>query len=82
MLQNILISYFLGLSNPQNTNVYEEIREYEELKQDEGQKCYQNKEVVNKIYVSLKPMVMERIRDHIRSSVSLTNNITLTTISL
>ena len=76
------VSHFLGLSNPQNITVYDEIPEYEELKQSKEAKHYENNEVVEKIYVSLKLLVMETIRDHIQSTVSLTSHVTLTTISL
>ena len=64
------VSHFLGLSNPQNTAVYDEIPEYEQLKQNKQEKHYENNEVVEKIYVSLKLLVMETIRDHIQSTVS------------
>ena len=63
-------SHFLGLSNPQNTTVYDEIPEYEELKQNKEDKHYENNEVVEKIYVSLKPVVMETIRNHMQTTVS------------
>ena len=49
---------------------YEEIHEYEHLKQDKEKKPYENNEVVDKIYVSLKPAVMETVRDQIQSNVS------------
>ena len=64
------VLHLLGLSNPQNITVYDEISEYEELKQNKQEKHYENNEVVEKIYVSLKPVVMETIRDHIQSTVS------------
>ena len=70
------------MSNPQNTTVYDEIPEYEELKQNKEEKCYENNEMVEKIYVTLKPIVMETIRDHIQSTVSLTSHVTLTNLSL
>ena len=62
---------FLGLSNPQNTNIYDEIPEYEELKENKVEKRYENNDVVDKMYVSLKPLVMETIRDHMQNAVSL-----------
>ena len=62
---------------PESTAVYEEIHEYEDLKQNqyEGlhprqQERYQNHEAVNKIYVSLKPVVMQKIRNQMQSTVS------------
>ena len=58
-------SFFVGPPIPESTTVYEEIHDYEELKQDKQEKRYENNEIVDKIYVSLKPVVMERIRDHI-----------------
>ena len=76
------VRHFLGLSNPQNTTIYDEIPEYEELKQNKEEKCYENNEMVEKIYVTLKPIVMETIRDHIQSTVSLTSHVTLTNLSL
>ena len=59
--------------------VYEEIHEYEDLKQDKEEKPYENNEVVDKIYVSLKPAVMETIRNHIQSNVSVFNVLIFTT---
>ena len=55
----------------ESTTVYDEIHEYEDLEQNGEEKHYENNEVVDKIYVSLKPVVMEKIRDHIQSTVSL-----------
>ena len=55
---------------PESTTDYEDIHEYEDLKQNKDGKRYENNEVVDKIYVSLKPKVMETIRDHITSNVS------------
>ena len=73
VLQDSVSFFFLGLSNPQRTtemNVYDEVREYEELKETE-EKQYENHGAVDKICVSLKPMLMETLRDHIQSTVSL-----------
>ena len=65
------LSFFVGPPIiPESTIVYDEIHDYEELKQEKEEKRYENKEVVDKIYVSLKPVVMETIRDHIQSTVS------------
>ena len=67
--------------------VYEEIHEYEDLKQNqyEGltptqQERYQNHEAVNKIYVSLKPVVMQAIRNEIQSTVRVKCTIRVTLI--
>ena len=71
-----------------NTTDYAEIPEipgYENLTQNNQVKCYEN-DAENRVhgisYFSLKPEVMETIRDHIQSTVSLTSHITLTTTSL
>ena len=48
---NTIVSFFLGLSNPQNTNVYDEIHEYEELRQNKEEKRNQNHKAVDKIYI-------------------------------
>ena len=61
---------FLVPPIPESTTDYEEIHEYEVLKQNKDSKLYQNNEVVDKICISLKPEVMETIRDHMRSNVS------------
>ena len=53
--------------------VYEEIREYEYLNQDKKEKPYENSEVVDKTYVSLKPAIMETIKEHIQSNASVFN---------
>ena len=55
----------------ESTTDYDEIHEYEDLKQNREETQYENKEVMDKIYVSLKPVVMETIRDHMQSTVSL-----------
>ena len=57
---------------PENNVVYEEIHQYEALKQKfKNKKQYENTEVADKIYVSLKPLVMETIRDHMQTAVSI-----------
>ena len=80
------VSHFLGLSNPQNITVYDEIPEYEELKEDKTENkeenCCENNEAAGKIYVSLKPVVMEKIRDHIQSTVSVRRQRNILTSSL
>ena len=62
---------FVGPSIPENTSIYQEIHEYEDLNQDKLEKPYENSKVVDKIYVSLKPTVMEKIRNHMQSAVSM-----------
>ena len=64
-------SIFLGAPICESTIVYDQIHEYEDLEQNKEEKSYVNNEVVDKIYVSLKPVVMEKIRDHMQSTVSL-----------
>ena len=64
-------SIFIGARISESTIVYDKIHKYEDLEQNKDEKRYVNNEVVDKIYVSLKPMVMEKIRDHIQSTVSL-----------
>ena len=64
------VLHFPGLSNPQSTTIYDEIPEYEELKQNKEEKTYVNNDVVDKSYVSLKPVVMETVRNHLQSTVS------------
>ena len=54
---------------PENAEIYEEIHEYEGLNPSK-QERYQNHEAVNKIYVSLKPVVMQEIRNQMQSTVS------------
>ena len=61
---------FVVPSIRESTTDYDEIQEYEDLKQTKEEKSYENNEVVEKVCVSLKPMVMETIRDHMRSIVS------------
>ena len=60
---------FRGISAKESgLSVYNEDREYDELQQDQEEKRYENSEVADKIYVSLNPVVMETIRDHMRST--------------
>ena len=54
----------------ESTLVYDVIHEngYDDLKPKQ-EKRYENQEVVDKIYVSLKPIVMEAIKGHMQSTV-------------
>ena len=49
--------------------VYEEIPEYEHLKETRDENRYENSDVADKIYVSLQPAVMQRIRHEVQSRV-------------
>ena len=69
------MQYLLAPTTHENTAVYDEISEYEELKQDKQEKQYENSEVVGKDYVSLKPRVMETMRDHMQSAVSMSSHV-------
>ena len=44
--------------------------EYEDLKKEKG---YENNETAENVYVSLKPVVMEAIRTHIQTAVSISD---------
>ena len=64
------VIFFLGLSTPENTLVYDDIDEYAEPTQDEEEKPYENNALVMNIPVSLNSEVMETIRDHMRSALT------------
>ena len=70
MDKNMFLFLFVVQPISDSTTDYEEIHEYEGLKENKKDKRYQNHEHIDKIYVSLKPIVMEKIRDHMQSNVS------------